>query len=104
MRHLHWFQQDLRLDDNPALLSHAAADSLLCVFLMPRPKPWCNTVGLGPQRDRFLRESLTELQRELQALGQNLMVLEGSPELVLPDLVARFGITEISPVTVPRVK
>ena len=96
MRHLHWFQQDLRLDDNPALLSHAAADSLLCVFLMPRPKPWCNTVGLGPQRDRFLRESLNELQRELQALGQNLMVLEGSPELVLPDLVARFSITEIS--------
>ena len=96
MRHLHWFQQDLRLKDNPALRSHAAADSLLCVYLMPRPKPWCNTVGLGPQRDRFLRESLVALQTELQALGQNLMVLEGSPELVLPDLVAKFGITEIS--------
>ena len=30
MRHLHWFQQDFRLDGNPALLSLAAADSLLC--------------------------------------------------------------------------
>ena len=30
MRHLHWFQQDFRLDGNPALLSPAAAESLLC--------------------------------------------------------------------------
>ena len=96
MRHLHWFQTDLRLTDNPAIASHSAADSLLCVFLMPKPRPWCNLNGLGPQRDRFLRESLQELRESLQAVGQDLMVLEGSPELVLPDLVARFGITEIS--------
>ena len=95
MRHLHWFQTDLRLTDNPAIASHSAADSLLCVFLMPKPRPWCNLNGLGPQRDRFLRESLQELRESLQAVGQDLMVLEGSPELVLPDLVARFGITEI---------
>ena len=30
MRHLHWFQQDFRLDGNPALLSLAAAESLRC--------------------------------------------------------------------------
>lgn len=95
-RHLHWFRNDLRVAGNPALASHAAADSLLCVYLMPNPRPWCNLTGVGPQRDRFLRESLQALKEELQALGQNLMVLEGSPELVLPDLIQRFHITEVS--------
>ena len=96
MRHLHWFQNDLRLNDNPAIASHAAADSLLFVYLLPKPRPWCNQLGIGPQRDRFLRESLQALADELASYGQKLLVLEGSPELVLPDVVDRYGITEIS--------
>ncbi len=101
MRHLHWFQTDLRLHDNPGLASHAAADSLLCVYLLPKPRPWCNLAGLGGQRERFLRESLIALDRELADRGQQLLVLEGSPELVLPDLVQRFGITEVSTCDTP---
>ena len=50
MRQLHWFQTDLRLADNPALSSAQDADSLLCIYLMPKPRPWCNLTGLGPQR------------------------------------------------------
>ena len=96
MRQLHWFQNDLRLADNPALASATVADSLLCVYLLPKPRPWCNLTGLGPQRDRFLRESLQTLKVDLQEMGQDLMVLEGSPELVLPNLVHRFGIDRIS--------
>jgi len=96
MRQLHWFQNDLRLEDNPALASATVADSLLCVYLLPKPRPWCNLTGLGPQRDRFLRESLQTLKVDLQEMGQDLMVLEGSPELVLPNLVHRFGIDRIS--------
>jgi len=96
MRHLHWFRSDLRLNDNPALASHAASDSLLCLYLMPKPKPWCNLTGIGPQRERFLRESLIALKNDLQTMGQDLLVLEGSAELVIPHLVERFAITEIS--------
>lgn len=96
MRQLHWFQNDLRLADNPALTSAGEADSLLCLYLLPKPRAWCNLTGIGPQRDRFLRESLQELKRGLQQMGQDLMVLEGSPELVLPDVVARFDIGRIT--------
>ena len=96
MRHLHWFRTDLRLSDNPALASHAAADSLLCLYLMPKPKPWCNLTGIGEQRDRFMRESLIQLKQDLQDLGQDLLVLEGSPEIVIPHLVERYGVTELS--------
>ena len=96
MRQLHWFQTDLRLADNPALCSAQNADSLLCIYLMPKPRPWCNLTGLGPQRDRFLRESLRGLKEQLQTLGQDLMVLEGSPELVLPNIVDRFSIDRVT--------
>jgi len=96
MRQLHWFHTDLRLADNPALASAKDATTLLCVYLMPRPRPWCNLTGLGPQRDRFLRETLQELKDQLQALGQDLMVLEGSPELVLPNIVDRFSIDHVT--------
>ena len=96
MRQLHWFQTDLRLADNPALASAKDATTLLCVYLMPKPRPWCNLTGLGPQRDRFLRETLQELKDQLQALGQDLMVLEGSPELVLPNIVDRFSIDHVT--------
>ena len=96
MRQLHWFHTDLRLADNPALASAKDATTLLCVYLMPKPRPWCNLTGLGPQRDRFLRETLQELKDQLQALGQDLMVLEGSPELVLPNIVDRFSIDHVT--------
>jgi len=96
MRALFWFRNDLRLHDNPGLeAAAAAADEVLLVYLWPRQRPWCNTVGLGPQRERFTSESLADLVKALQPLGQNLLVLQGSPELVLPDLVRDYRIDEI---------
>jgi deoxyribodipyrimidine photo-lyase len=68
---------------------------------MPKVRPWCNLVGVGAQRERFLRESLQELHQQLAEQGQALMVLEGSPELVLPDLISRFAITEVSTTFTP---
>jgi deoxyribodipyrimidine photo-lyase len=92
MRALYWFRNELRLHDNPGLVAAAAADELLLVYLWPRQRPWCNTQGIGAQRERFIAESLAELGSELQPLGQNLLVLQGSPELVIPDLVRDYGI------------
>ena len=47
MRHLHWFRTDLRVTDNIALASHSAADSLLCLYLMPKPTRLHQGRGLG---------------------------------------------------------
>ena len=102
MRKLYWFRQDLRLNDNPGLLSQADADSLLLVYIWPQNRPWCNVTGMGVQRERFLRESLQALQRELQKLGQNLLVLHGSPETVIPDLVRDYGIDRAATSRAPR--
>ena len=102
MRLLHWFQNDLRVEGNPALGAlPQSAHTLLCVYLLPKPRAWCNLTGIGPQRDRFLRESLQSLKHSLQEQGQDLMVLEGSPELVLPTLVQRYNIDRVTTCFVP---
>ena len=96
MNHLHWFRTDLRLHDNPALVSHAAAKSLLCVYVRTEPPPWCNERGLGGQRRRFREESLADLRHSLRALGQDLLVLDGAAETLIPGLLETFRIEAIS--------
>jgi deoxyribodipyrimidine photo-lyase len=96
MKTLHWFRNDLRLADNPALNEAARGSSLLCVYLMREPRPWCNVSGMGDQRRRFLLESLADLQDSLRQQGQRLLVLRDTPEQALPELVARFGIDRIT--------
>nr|MBP9036163.1 deoxyribodipyrimidine photo-lyase [Pseudomonadales bacterium] len=95
MREIYWFRNDLRLQDNPGLLAHAQADELLCVFFWPRPRPWCNVSGIGAHRERFLVESLQALRDALRERGQDLLVLQGAPELLLPDLVGQHRIARI---------
>ena len=86
MRRLYWFQNDLRLADNPGLAAQAEGEQLLLLYLWPRQRPWCHQNEPGPQRQRFLVESVRALREALAALGQDLLVLQGSPELVIPQL------------------
>lgn len=101
MNELYLFRTDLRLDDNPGLLAHARADTLLCVYCWPSAPAWCNLTGLGVQRERFLRESLQALHNALQALGQGLLVLRIDPRAAIPQLVERFGITRVGTSATP---
>jgi deoxyribodipyrimidine photo-lyase len=103
MRALYWFRNDLRLHDHPGLLEAARADELLLVYLWPRQRPWCNLRGLGPQRERFLTEALQSLAAELGEQRQNLLVLQGSPELVLPDIVRDYAIEHLHTSRAPGV-
>ena len=80
MRQLHWFQTDLRLADNPALASTEDATTLLCVYLMPKPRPWCNLTGLGPQRERFLRETVESVMAQTYGNWELLLVDDGSTD------------------------
>jgi cryptochrome len=91
MTEIYWFQHDLRVRDNPALQAHCRARKLLLVYFWPENRPWCNVTGMGGQRRRFLLESLHALREELLPWGQNLLVLQGRPELQLPALVEKTG-------------
>jgi deoxyribodipyrimidine photo-lyase len=99
--HLFWFRNDLRLADNPGLSSMANADRLLCVYFWPRDVPWCNSRGMGPQRQRFLLESLAALRLELGAQGQELLVFHDAPENQLPKIVRQFRVGRIGVTATP---
>ncbi|GAB5453621.1 MAG: DASH family cryptochrome [Halioglobus sp.] len=101
MRHLYWFSNDLRLNDNPGLLSQIEADRLLLVYIWPKSRPWCNVTGMAEQRERFLTECLQRLDDGLAKLGQRLLVLHGSPEVVIPDLVREYGIDRVGTARTP---
>lgn len=100
-RHLYWFRNDLRLNDNRGLVAHAGANRLLLVYIWPPNRPWCNVTGMGTQRERFLIESLEALKSSLQKLDQDLLILHGSPELVIPDLVRDYSIDCVGTSIVP---
>ena len=96
MRKLYWFQNDLRLQDNPGLLAQADAGQLLLVYCWRDNRPWCNLTGMGDQRQRFLLESLQALRDELAPLRQQLVFVSGNPEVEIPRLVQRHRIDQVA--------
>jgi hypothetical protein len=72
----HWFRNDLRLHDNPAL-SHSVASSEVCVPVYVFDPKWFGdgartrwgTPKWGPRRAKFLLESVQDLRRRLEGLS-----------------------------------
>ena len=94
MRAIYWFKNDLRVQDNPALAQAAKASrQLLLVYFLPTQPAWCNLRGMGKQRQRFLVESLKALDNQLaRQADQSLLVLQGAPEQLLPELCQQLKI------------
>lgn len=95
-RVLFWFTRDLRLHDNAALLWAAQrAERLICVYCIDPAWFRLNNFGssrLGRHRRRFLAETLGSLDKSLQALGQQLLVVRGAPCATITKLIDRYGI------------
>jgi len=84
MNALFWFRHDLRLHDNAALLAVIAeSQRLLCVYIVD--SAWFHPTiyqsqPLGAIRWQFIRESLHDLQKQLEQLGQTLVIRVGQPK------------------------
>jgi deoxyribodipyrimidine photo-lyase len=92
MNALFWFRHDLRLHDNAALLNVIAeSQRLLCVYIVDaawfQPTIY-QSKPLGAIRWQFIRESLHDLQQQLELLGQTLVIRVGHPETVMSELIA----------------
>ncbi|MFN3578845.1 MAG: DASH family cryptochrome [Pseudomonas sp.] len=95
MTSLLWFKQDLRLDDNPALIAAMQHGDCLPVFCLDPRWFMSDHRGIRPCGDRrvqFILESLTDLQRTLRVCGSDLLVLQGAPEQLLPKLCQDLGV------------
>lgn len=70
---IHWFRKGLRLHDNPALnaavkLERESSDFVLRPIYIFDPE-MDDFSRMGPNRTRFLQESLTQLDEELKSRG-----------------------------------
>jgi deoxyribodipyrimidine photo-lyase len=85
-RGLHWFRNDLRIQDNTALSALCGrADEILPVFVFD-PRIAGGETSAKPRR-LFLLDCLERLRRDLQKRGLPLLIRSGQPERVLPQLL-----------------
>ena len=98
-RGLVWFKNDLRLHDNEALTkAQEECSELLCCYCIERSD--FETLDLGFRkmdinRFKFLEQSVIDLQHHLESLGGHLFIGSVSALITLPELVNKFGITDI---------
>ncbi|GAA0185223.1 DNA photolyase [Lithospermum erythrorhizon] len=91
-----WFRNDLRVHDNEALfLAWESSEAVLPVYCVD-PRLFHGTYHFGfPKtgalRGQFLMECLTDLKRNLQKQGLDLLVQHGKPEELLPSLAKTYG-------------
>ncbi|MCO6478528.1 MAG: DASH family cryptochrome [Phaeodactylibacter sp.] len=89
-----WFRDDLRLDDNPALLTAIGeCDEIVPVYILDERRLERDRWGFrrtGPYRLRFLLESLYDLSEALRDKGGGLIVRKGLPEKELSRLAQEF--------------
>ena len=78
---LYWFRSDLRLEDNPNLLSACkAVDRLLPIYIhAPQKSLNWGFERIGEHRQQFLRDALCDLRQQLERLGSDLLELK-SPQ------------------------
>ncbi len=94
-----WFRNDLRMHDNEMLVEAIAkSEEILPVYCFdPRhfePTRY-HSIKTGAVRARFLLESVQALRQSFQQFGGDILILQGKPEELLPQLVAEHHITEV---------
>ncbi|KAL5561447.1 hypothetical protein UlMin_031194 [Ulmus minor] len=90
-----WFRNDLRVHDNECLdFAHKESMSVLPVYCFDPRDYGKSSSGFdktGPYRAKFLIESVSDLRKNLQARGSDLVVRIGKPETVLVELAKAIG-------------
>ena len=88
--YIHWFRQDLRLSDNPALTKCALNGDVLPIFILDD----CNarTQEPGAASRVWLHHSLLALNKSLNG---KLRVFKGDPIEIIPKLMSETGASGI---------
>jgi deoxyribodipyrimidine photo-lyase len=94
-----WFTNDLRLHDNPALMrASSTVDELLCVYVIDCP--WhlsrqYSQANKSKSSDRFLHESLNDLDKRLKNIGQRLVIFQSETVSILSYLIEQVGASDV---------
>lgn len=87
---IHWFRQDLRLRDNPALTLAAQHGRVLPIYILDDNN--AETYTMGAASRWWLHHSLQSLNA---SLGGTLSIYQGNPLDILKDIIARQGVVAV---------
>jgi deoxyribodipyrimidine photo-lyase len=94
MKRLVWFRgKDLRVHDHQPLSD--ARNAAACVFVLDPFFFSAQRARRISNRMAFLLESLVELKSSIEALGGELLVVEGRSTEVIPQLAEQLGVDEV---------
>jgi deoxyribodipyrimidine photo-lyase len=102
-RILLWFRNDLRLHDHQPLHQALTGQATSAAEIIPLycfdPRQFGQTSfgfpKTGAFRAKFLLDSVADLRRSLQARGSDLLIRQGYPETVIPQLVKDLNISAV---------
>ena len=92
-RALHWFRNDLRLGDNPALCAALAAPASVTVFIDETNTAFRPRGGASAW---WLHHSLAALAAAISARGGRLLLYRGDSRLLVPALAVEFGCDRVT--------
>ncbi len=87
---IHWFRQDLRLTDNPALFAAAQAGKILPIYILDDKNAGDHAMGAASRW--WLHHSLTALH---ESLKKTLHIFLGKPEEILPKLIQEHNVNAV---------
>ena len=87
---IHWFRQDLRLSDNPALTAAAKQGKVIPLYILNDDEPEARPLG-GASKN-WLHHSLLQLNKSLS--GQ-LLMKRGNPRQIIEKLCAEHNVSAV---------
>lgn len=92
---IHWFRNDLRLHDNPALLNALSNCRVFYGIYIFDPGS-TREMQVSANKWQFLLECLKDLDESLKKCRSRLYVLRGQPTDILPQLFKEWKITKLT--------
>lgn len=92
-RALHWFRDDLRVADNPALAYAMESDAVACLYILDEGG---DRRPLGGASRWWLSRSLHALSAALARKGGRLDILRGDPAILLPAFAESAGVERVT--------
>ena len=87
---IHWFRQDLRLADNPALTQAAGQGAVLPIYILDEAAASDHAMGAASRW--WLHHSLAALRA---SLGGKLSIYQGAPLDIFADLLSRLNVRAV---------
>ncbi len=96
---LYWHRSDLRLHDNECLVLACADDNQVLPVYVYDPRHY-RRLDLGFRktsyiRYKYLQDTLSDLRENYRKLGGEILIAYGSPEEILPELIAKHQCEEL---------